>query len=168
MSARAEEADQVLEKSQNDIKEVLGEYRRILRELKINQVEKMIEHVDKEIIRPLEEIDVVEFPATRDKMGTFRKDLDKEEANLASKVAAAKGSGAAAKEQLKILIGKINEVLQKMGELTNINKVVAKLREIEEQAQAQQLMMERIRKILEDRIFSDLLEPGTKPEEKKP
>ncbi len=168
MSARAEEADQVLEKSQNDIKEVLGEYRRILRELKINQVEKMIEHVDKEIIRPLEEIDVVEFPATRDKMGTFRKDLDKEEANLASKVAAAKGSGAAAKEQLKILIGKINEVLQKMGELTNINKVVAKLREIEEQAQAQQLMMERIRKILEDRIFSDLLEPGKKPEEKKP
>jgi hypothetical protein len=168
MSARTDEADQVLEKSQNDIKEVLGEYRRILKELKVNQVElKMIDRVDKEIIRPLEEVDVIEFPATRDKTSAFRKDLDKPEGSLADKVAAAKVSGAAAKEQLKVLIGKLNEVLQKMGQLTDVNKIVALLRAVEEQAQSQQLMMERIRTILEDKIFNDLLDPGKKPEEKK-
>jgi hypothetical protein len=169
MSARTDKADQVLDKSQKVVKEVLTEYRHILKELKFNHADaKMINRVEKEIVRPLEEIDVVEFPATRDKMSAFRKDLDKADASLADKVAAAKGSGAAAREQLKLLLGKLNEVLQKTGELTDINKIVAWVREIEDQEESQQLMMERIRKTLENRIFHDLLDPGKKPENKQP
>jgi hypothetical protein len=168
LSARTDEADQVLDKSQVVVKEVLSDYQRILQELKVNQVdEKMIERVEKEIVRPLEEIDAVEFPATRDKVGAFRKDLDNSGAGLDERVAAAKTSGAAAKEQIKELIGKLNAVLQKMQGLTDLNKLVKILRDIEEQEQAQWDLMEMIRKKLEDTIFNNLLEPGKKPEEKK-
>ena len=84
------------------------------------------------------------------------------------KSSASRVSGAAAKEQLKTLINKLNEVLQKMQGLTTLNKLVELLRTIEEQEQSQQLLMVRIQKLLEDRNFNDLLDPGKKPEDKKP
>src|SRR5947209_2808591 len=80
--------------AKNDTKTVYLAYERILRELKTNQVNtKIVERVDKTIVRPLADIDGAEYDRTRDLIVAFRKALDSTEAEAAARIAAARTAG---------------------------------------------------------------------------
>lgn len=163
MSARCEEIDQVLEKSLASTKDVLTDYQRILKELKTNVVDqKMIDRVDKTIVRPLADIESFEFPRAHDGIVNFKKALDASELQLTPRVAAARVAGTQAKEQLRKLIASLNNVMGAMQGLTDINKLITMLRKIEEEEQKQYDLINQIKKKLEDDLLKGILEPGKK------
>jgi hypothetical protein len=138
MGARTEEIDQVLEKSLTVTSEVLTDYQRILKELKINRVDaKMVERVEKGIVNPLVEVKDIEFKSASDANANFRKALDDKETELIKRLAEARKNGAEAKKQLRELIVAIQKVIDNMQGLTDVNKLIKMLRAIEEVEQQQ-------------------------------
>jgi hypothetical protein len=163
MSARTEEIDQVLEKNQKVTEEVYTDYQRIRLELMTNRVDsRMIDRVEKTIVKPLGEIADFEFPQTRDVNASFRKALDLTDLDLTARLTAARAAGAQDKEQLRTLIGRVNAVLGAMQGVIDINKLIAVLRKIEEEEQKQFDQIKKVKDELELKLLEGALE-GDKP-----
>jgi hypothetical protein len=166
MGARCDQIGEVLEKLQNDTKTVYLAYERILRELKTNQVNtKIIDRVDKTIVKPLADIDGAEYDRTRDLTVAFRKALDNTELEAAARIAAARTAGAQAKEQMRKLKAAIEAVLGAMQGLTDVNKLIKILRDIEEQEQKQFDLIDAIKRKIEDKLIEEAT-GGKKPNDK--
>jgi hypothetical protein len=167
MVARCDQLNEALDKSQVAVREVATAYARILRELKTNRVdEKMIAKVDTTLVRPLAEVDGI-FDKTRDSILEFRKALDNGSAELPARVLTARLAGGVAKEQMRELISKLQAIMAAMEGMTNINKLVKMLNEIDKTETDQ---YERIKKIQEDyekQIFEGATKPDKKPEKKE-
>ncbi len=101
MSARTDQVNEVLEKSQNATKEVYSAYARILREMKTNQVsQKFIDQVEKNIVDPLKSVDRT-FDDTRDSVTGFRTALDSKDIASTERIDGSRKAGTAAKEQVR-------------------------------------------------------------------
>jgi hypothetical protein len=156
MSARTDQVNEVLEKSQNATKEVYSAYARILREMKTNQVsQKFIDQVEKNIVDPLKNVDRT-FDETRDSVTGFRTVLDSKD------IAASRTAGSAAKEQVRTLVLAIDKILASMQKMTDINELVKRIAEIEKNEAEQYEMIKKINEELEDQIFGKASGGGDK------
>jgi hypothetical protein len=161
-SARTDQINEVLEKSQNLAREVYSAYARILKEMKTNQVnQKFITQVDKNIVDPLDKVDRV-YDTARDSISAFRKALDSKD------IPESRKAGAAAKEQLGALTLAIEKILASMQKMTTINELIAKIAAIEKSEQEQYETIDKINKEkLEKLLEGTTADENEKPEKKK-
>jgi hypothetical protein len=125
MALRAQEVQDATTKGRDVTQEVLTDYSRILREMELNRVmPKLVEKVKGEIIFPLEGAIRQEFVRAEEAEDAYRKEL---EAGRKPDAAAAQG----VQQRLDQLIDQLTRVMDAMGEVTTINKLIATLREIE-------------------------------------
>jgi len=138
LSARCEQITEVLEKSQQKAKDVYIAYERILREMRTNVVQdELSKKIAVHIVRPLGHIEGVEFDRTRDAVVAFRKALDNADLAPDARVAAARKAGDAAKVRMRSLTDQIGKVLAAMQGVTDLNKLIKVLRDIEDTEQKQ-------------------------------
>ncbi|MFL5330391.1 MAG: hypothetical protein ACJ8C4_15930 [Gemmataceae bacterium] len=152
LGQRAQEVLDGTEKARDVVQEVFNDYSRVLRELELNRVSpKLIAKVRGEICMPLEGALKVEFVSTTEAIDAFRRELEAARKPTADMTQDAKA-------RLTKLIDKLVEVMNAMGEVTTINKLIATLREIEKGQdqtigprlkELQRLQREKLRKQLE-------------------
>ena len=153
MSARTDQVNEVMEKSQNATKEVYSAYARILREMKTNQVsQKFIDQVEKNIVDPLKSVDRT-FDDTRDSVTGFRTALDSKDIASTERIDGSRKAGTAAKEQVRHLVLAIDKILASMQKMTDINELVKRIAEIEKNEAVQYETIKKINEELEDQIF---------------
>jgi hypothetical protein len=142
-------------------REVYTDYRKILKELQTNRVRpKIIEKVDRNICEPLDVAVNQEFARSEDSMTAFQKILDKEKkANLEA--------ATLAHQQLDQVIERLSRVLDAMGDITTINKLIEQLVQIEKAERTAYGRFKEINDRLQNELF-DSAAPDSKPEEKKP
>ncbi len=168
MSVRCDQVAEVLEKSQLAVRDVYTSYSKILRELKTNQVDaKIIDRVETRIVKPLGDVDT-DFDKTRDGVLAFRKTLDNNELALDARVGAARIGGSVAKQQVRDLIGKLEAIRGAMEGMTDINKLIKILAEIEKKEQEQYETVKALREKIEKELLDAALGGPEKPKEKKP
>jgi hypothetical protein len=159
MSARTDQVTEMLDKAQGTAREVHGDYARILREMKANQVsERLLDRVEKTIVDPLKRIDGT-FEATREAVANFRKSLDSKE------IEPSRTAGRTAKEQMLELMRELEKILASMQKMTDLNTLIKYLAEIEKNETEQ---YETVKKLY-DGMVEDIFNQGTgnKPEGKK-
>lgn len=165
MAIRCEQVQEVLEKSQVAVRDVTVAYNKILRELRFNQVrEDMIERVESKIVRPLGEADSL-FEKARDGVLAFKRSLESTEGPLETRLVTARLASDVAKQQLRALIDHLNNILSSMQGLTDINKLIKILADIEKDENIQYDTIEKIKNDLENKIFEDT-KPPDKPKDK--
>src|SRR5207249_2347456 len=100
---------------------IYTDYRKILKELQVNRVRpKIIEKVERNICEPLDQAINQEFLHSEESLTAFQKTLDKDKkANLEA--------GNLARLQLERVIERLTRVLDAMGDITTINKLIEQL-----------------------------------------
>jgi len=161
MARRAEEMHETLIKGWDVSREVYLDYRRIFKELQVNRVRpKIIEKVEKSICEPLDAAINQEFVRADEALQAFHKVLEAQKADMPA--------ANATKEKLDELIDRLTRVLDAMGDITTINKLIEQLTQI----RAKELKAHDIFKALKESLESDLLDsaftPKSKSDEKKP
>lgn len=166
MSIRCEQVVEVLEKAQIVVRDVAAAYGRIHRELRINQVNaRYIDKVENTIVKPLSDADPL-FEKTRDAVLAFRAGLDNKDETLEARVGAARIGGAVAKEQMRLLIAHLNGILGAMQGVTDINKLIKILRDIEQREQEQYDTIDAIYKKQVEDTLKGVLEDNPKDKKK--
>jgi hypothetical protein len=163
MARRAEEVAESVTRGSDLTREVHTDYRRILRELEANQVQRgIINRVRNNICDPLEVILGREFATADDRIREFHRSLEERKADP--------GLVAPARKALDELIERLGRVLDAMGDVTTINKLIATLVEIERGEQRESKRLQELRDSLQEKILEGALEGlgPSKPEDKKP
>jgi hypothetical protein len=151
MATRAQEIQESTNKARDVIQEVLTDYGRLLREMELNRVmPKLVERVKGDIVFPLEGAVRQEFVKAEEAQDAYRKSLEtgrKPDAAATRQV----------QDTLDQLIERLSRVMDAMGEVTTLNKLVEKLREIEKGqeediARILKKMQEAQRKKIEEEI----------------
>jgi hypothetical protein len=152
MARRAEEIAEAVLKSGDVSRDVHNDYRRILRELEVNQVQPgIISRVRNNICDPLEATLGREFVAADERMRELQKALDERKATSEQ--------AGPAREALDRLIDRLSRVLDAMGDVTTINKLIATLVEIEKGEQRELKRLEELRDRIQERILEEALNP---------
>jgi hypothetical protein len=162
MVRRAEEVQETLGKGKDIVHEVQLAYTGILQELKVNRdrevpsglVNKMIEKVEEKIVQPLNTSLESDFPEADSSVSGLGKSLDDKSKDAAP--------GKKAQQDLDRVIQRLEAVLDNMGEIMGINKLIAalvKIKEGEEKAQDEL-------KILHRQKFDDLMRRLNQPKPK--
>jgi hypothetical protein len=171
MALRAEEVEQILEKGLTTVTEVHADYKRILQELKLNRIQTVnyINNIEKNIVGRLQESIDVDFPETDKATKDLHKLLDSDDADLLKKTADSRTANDAALVQLAKLLNRLDEVLASMEQLTNINKLIALLLEIQDKQVKEESEYIQRRNDLTERLLRDLesTEKPKKPEKKQ-
>jgi hypothetical protein len=160
MVARLDEIQETMVKSWDVSREVLTDYQKILRELQVNRIRPaIVERVDRNICTPLGDINNAQFDLTDKSLSGFRKTLEDKQKDTQS--------ADATNKQVQELIDRLNRVLDAMGDITNINKLIQQLEEL---VKGERDATQRFKDILEKKIEEDLEKqfgPSEKPPEKK-
>jgi hypothetical protein len=168
MARRAEEILDTLSRSADVTREVHGDYAKILRELQVNQVrQEIITRVENSICQPLNDILNQDFERTDKSMHAFLKTLEEQKKELAT--------GETASKDMQELIQRLTQVLDAMGEIITLNKLIEQLIELEKQerkaAEQFRLQLEKQKEDILQKAFPDADKPKEekkpKPEEKK-
>jgi hypothetical protein len=176
LSVRAEEVEQVREKSEQACQEVLSDYQKILKEMEVNRIgdpvrgqPNFITKVRQTIAEPLDDVLHAEFPRTKEGLDDLRKTLDNKDMDLQARIEAARKSSLEARARLEVLIQKLTAVLDAMGKLQDINELVKKLRQLEEEERTQYELIEKLRNEVFKNLAEDLFGKSgeKKPEDKK-
>jgi hypothetical protein len=155
MARRAEEVLDVLIRGWDVSREVHSDYRRILKELLYNRVQPgIINKVERNICDPLDAAINLEFVQTDEAVRAFHKTLEGRKADAPA--------AGLARQQMDRLIDRLQRVLDAMGDVTTINKLIAQLLEIEK---AERRDYQRLKEI-KDQIEADILREFDLP--KKP
>jgi hypothetical protein len=166
MSARTDQISEVLEKTQIAAREVYGDYARILREMKANQVsERFLDRVEKTIVEPLKNIDR-NFDDTREAVANFRKALDSKDLAAPERIDASRKSGKDAKEQMLLLTRELEKILASMQKMTDINALIKIIAEIEKDESKQFQTVKEIYDKEIDKVFEQAT-GNEQPEKKK-
>lgn len=143
------EVGDTLTKAADVSREVLADYRRILKELQANRVRlDLINRVNNKICDPLDLAMREDFPRADDAVRTFKdllvnKKRDMAAANLAM-------------TNLQKVIDRLGSVLEVMEQLENINKLIALLLEIEKEEVRQTNVLEGLKRKIEEDLLKDL------------
>ena len=157
MTRRAEELQESVVRTWDITQEVFKDYRRILKELNVNRVQsKIITKVDQSICQPLEAVISQEFVRTDEAFKEFHKLLEEKKADRAA--------GGKSKEELDRLIDKLSRVLDAMGDLMTINKLIEQLTSL---IKGQQGVTDRF-KDLNEKLQADLFDSVFTPKPEKP
>jgi hypothetical protein len=160
MALRADEVRSTIVRGGDVSREVYADYRKILKELQVNRVRaKIIDKVQRNICDPLDQAINQEFVHSEESITAFQKALDKDKK-------ANPEAGTLARQQLEQVIERLTRVLDAMGDITTINKLIEQLTMIEK---AERNAYERFKQI-NDRLQDELLKQAlpSEPEEKKP
>jgi hypothetical protein len=143
-ATRLDEVQETVGKGWDFTREVYQDYVRILKELKFNRVHpKIVEKVEHQICEPLDGVINQEFDradralkdynkAIRDQIDRMKAARAEERAALAKKAAEElKPAAQAANQRMDELVEKLREIIANMGEITNLNQLIATLVEIE-------------------------------------
>jgi hypothetical protein len=156
MARRTEELQEAIVKSWDVAREVHGDYKRILKELLANQVQAgMIAKVRDKICEPLDLAINGDFVAADETMRELQKKLE-------GKTSDPKAT-AAAQQRLAAVIARLEGVLEAMGDVSNINKLINTLLQIEKKEREE---ADRLHQILKDKEKELLEGGGTKPKDK--
>ena len=156
MARRLEELIDSLHKGSDVTREVHSDYLKILRELQLNQVQRgNLSRVEKNICDPLGFTLRQNFPDTEEALKELQKAL---EARTADRLRLERGQ-----KELERLIESLARVLDAMGELMNLNKLITVLVDIEK-AQRTEVSerLARLHKELEKKLLESLLDPPVK------
>jgi hypothetical protein len=165
-SGRIEELLQTLEKSRIVSDEVHKEYLRILEELKTNKVTtKMIDRVDVHICQPLASLLEKEYEDAKKGFDDFHKALENP-APVDQKIVSCRKAGQEANVRLDNLNRRLFAVLQNMEGLVEINNLIRKLQELQEDEQRQFQVIKELRDEIYRRIIQDLGGSEDKPKDK--
>lgn len=171
MSLRSEEIELVLENTLTTVNVVYADYKRILEELKLNRVQTLnyVKNIEDNIVGKLRDAIDGDYPETDKALKEMHGLLDVEEADLLKKTTDARAGNDAALAQLTKLIKRLDDVLASMEKLTNVNKLIAMLLQIQEGLGTQEMQYQDIRRKIEDDLFKGLEspEPKKKPDIKK-
>jgi hypothetical protein len=159
---RADEIHATILRGWDVSREVHTDYRRILKELRANRVRpKIIEKVDRNICEPLDLAINREFVQSDESITAFHKTLETEKkANL--------DAARLARLQLEQVIDRLTRVLDAMGDITTINKLIEQLVQIEKAERNAYGRFKEINDRLQDDLLNSALTPESKPEDKKP
>lgn len=162
MALRADEVRETIIRGSDVSREVYTDYRKILKELQVNRVRpKIIDKVERNICEPLDQAVNQEFVRSEESITAFHKTLDKErKANLEA--------AALARQQLDQLIERLTRVLDAMGDITTINKLIEQLVQIEKAERSAYARFKELNDQLQDELLNSALPSEGKPEEKKP
>jgi hypothetical protein len=170
LSVQDENVEQVRAKAEQATQDVLNDYRRILREMQANRVERIqpgiITKVERTIANPLDDVLHAEFPRARDGLEELRKVIARTDLDAQAKVDEVRKASVEAEGRVELLIQKLSAILDAMGKLDDINSLVRKLREVEESERAQYDVLEKLRKQVLEQIGTQLFTPS-KPKDKK-
>ncbi len=160
MARRLEEIQETLIKSWDVSREVLTDYQKVLKELQVNQVRpQIIERVEHNICFPLADANNLQFDQTDKALAAFHKALEDQKKDVPAFDASSK--------QLQDLIDRLTRVLDAMGDITTINKLIEQLVIIERE---ERLATEELRKKyaeLQDKLLNEQFGSEGRPPEKK-
>jgi hypothetical protein len=161
MALRAEEMKGTIERGWDVSREVFTDYRKILKELQINRVRpKIIEKVERNICEPLDQAVSQDFVRSEESMTAFQKTLDQEKkANPAA--------ANLARAHLDQLIDRLTRVLDAMGDITTINKLIEQLVLIEKAERKAYEHFKDISDKLQDKLLEEALPLEGPPQEQK-
>jgi hypothetical protein len=157
LARRTEELQEAIVKSWDVAREVHGDYKRILKELIANQVRVgMIGKVRDKICDPLDLAINGDFVAADETMRELQKKLD-------AKTSEPKMTEPA-QQRLAAVIQRLEGVLEAMGDVSNINKLISALLQIEKSEREKAEQLQQILRKKEEDILKEL--GGEKPKEK--
>ncbi|HLN27627.1 MAG TPA: hypothetical protein VK395_07765 [Gemmataceae bacterium] len=160
MARRAEEIQETLVKSWDVSREVHQDYRKILKELMVNRVrDQIIKKVDTAICEPLDGAINQEFVRADEATQAFHKMLEEKKADLPTTNAT--------KEKLDTLIDRLTRILDAMGDITTINKIIEQLTQIVASEGKAGERYKQLSDSLQEKILDQAFTPD-KPPEKKP
>ncbi len=125
MALRTQEVQDTTGKARDVAQEVFNDYSRIQKEMELNRVmPRLVEKVKGEIIFPLEGALRQEFVRAEEAEDAYRKELESGRAPNAD-------ATRLVQQRLDELIERLQRVMDAMGDVTTINKLITTLREIE-------------------------------------
>ncbi len=165
---RIDTVDQVLDKQQQKAKEVSVDYDRILQEMLTNQVSAAhLERVRKDIVMPLRNLADSQFSDAHDTLDKLKKELESARvpnpAGFQDSLANARKAGTTARAKVGELKDAMRKILDNMQTVQGINHLIKKLRDIEEQEQAQFDLFRRIQDIIVNELTKDATPLPKKP-----
>ncbi|HEV3258537.1 MAG TPA: hypothetical protein VG013_16795, partial [Gemmataceae bacterium] len=164
---RTEELTETLTKGSDVAREVLTDYRRILKELQANQdretksglIDKMITKVNDRIVDQLDTAIGVDFVHADESVRGLGKSLAAKDADIKP--------ATKAQEAITALINRLNDVLDAMSEVTTINKLIEKLVQIQKaEDKEKERLDEMYRKAIDIALGGGLGEPETPKKDK--
>jgi hypothetical protein len=150
---RAEDIVQDLGKSRDLTQIALAEYTRLKREVDYNRCNAAVSRkYENEIIKPLAEVLQAEFQAAEDAMASFRSPLV--DGNRPEDVAQA-----TARNSLQVLILKLNQIRERLGQSLTENQLRDSIRLITERQNELARVYDGIRKRVINELFAPKLQP---------
>jgi hypothetical protein len=158
MTLRAVEIEEALVKSWDATREVYIDYARILKEEQVNSVrQEMINKVKDKICEPLDGAIRFEFVNSERSLKDFKEGLEKKNNDP-------KAAGQA-REDLQKVIDRLSGVLEQMGEIITINKLIEQLVKIKNAEEEEYKRLLELRREQEKKLLEGI--EGPKPKDKK-
>jgi hypothetical protein len=156
LARRAEEVGEAVARSWDACREVYGDYRRILLELRANRVQPgMIAKVNDKICEPLDGAINVEFVQCDESLRELARRLDAKSADPQAM--------ALPREQLTRLIARLQGVLDAMADVTTINRIIEMLVKIEKGEQEEYQRLQKLLKQKQEEILEGISGSEPKP-----
>ena len=157
MARRAEEIAETVTKGWDVTSEISKDYLRIVKELKINRVNpKFIDKIEKNISDPLQEVinPDREFDHADKSLRSLQKMLEEKKLNAQAT--------AQPKQDLEQLIIRLARVLDNMGDVITINKLIEQLVQIEKGERGAYERFKELNDEIQDKILNEALNPPDK------
>jgi hypothetical protein len=152
--ARCDAIGDVLKTSQQDVKSVLATYERIVKEIRVNQLNvDILKKVYNTIYLPLLESDRL-FENTQNDLIALRRAMDDSSKTVPGRVESAGPKASQAKKEMQELVSNLNAILFAMEGLSKINDLIQQLAAIERQ----EADLERLTTIVLERAIRRALE----------
>jgi hypothetical protein len=170
MQARADELKQMLEKGELTVGEVSADYQRILKELVVNRVDpSVIDRVQKQIVEPLNAAVSGDennrnandtFPRTRAGIADLQTAVSAE-GDMNDRVKNSRTANDEARARLNGLIKRLSDVLDKMEDIGNLQRLKEKLEAIVREENRQKEVLTAIKRQIDEANLKAL--EGMKP-----
>jgi hypothetical protein len=152
LARRAEDMDDAVVRSWDACREVLSDYKRILKELKVNRVQPgMIAKVSDKICDPLDAAINLEFVNADEAVRDLTRKLDSHSSD--------RQAVDAARQSLDQLIARLASVLDAMADVTSINKIIEMLVKIEMGERQEYERLQLLLKQKQEEFLDNLSEP---------
>ncbi|MBI1915039.1 MAG: hypothetical protein HYS12_09930 [Planctomycetes bacterium] len=171
-SVRAEEIDKVVRESLRVTTKVHADYEKILREMRTNRIHEgdkrqLVERVKDNIVGPMAKAKDDDFPYAQSACTNLRRTLDNPSLADLDRLEKSRGAADAAEKEMDRVLNSLREILVHMAGIVEINKLIAKIRELE-QRELNSLETIKARKDkIENEIFEQLGTPKKDEKDKK-
>src|SRR5207248_2162407 len=144
------------------------DYEKILREMRTNRIHEgekrqLVERVKDNIVGPLAKVKDDDFPYAQSACANLRRTLDNAALADLARLANSRSAAEGAEKEMDRVVNSLREILSHMANVVEINKLIAKIREME-QREMNSLDVIKARK---DKIENDIFEQLGTPKKDK-